>query len=71
VGLEDNLRDGRDRRRFATNAGLVRRVVRLAELFGRRLATRAEVRALMGLRTPPGRRAAAPPFAVPAEARRA
>jgi uncharacterized protein (DUF849 family) len=71
VGLEDNLRDGRDRRRFATNAGLVRRVVRLAELFGRRLATRAEVRAMMRLGAPPGRPVAAPAFAVPAQARRA
>jgi uncharacterized protein (DUF849 family) len=53
VGLEDNLRDGPGRRRFATNAGLVRRVLRLAALYGRRIATRAETRAMMGLGAPP------------------
>ena len=53
VGLEDNLRDGLDRRRLATNAGLVARVVRLAGIFGRRLATKAETRSMLGLGPPP------------------
>jgi 3-keto-5-aminohexanoate cleavage enzyme len=50
VGLEDNLYYD-ERKAPATNPGLVERVVRLAGELGRRPATIAETRALLGLGT--------------------
>jgi uncharacterized protein (DUF849 family) len=49
VGLEDNIFHGFDRTELATNPGLVERVADLSETFGRRLATPARARALLGL----------------------
>jgi 3-keto-5-aminohexanoate cleavage enzyme len=49
VGLEDNIYHGFDRTELATNLGLVDRVARLAEAFGRPLATPARARELLGL----------------------
>jgi uncharacterized protein (DUF849 family) len=58
VGLEDNLYYGFDRTELATNLGLVDRIARLAETFGRPLAAPARARELLGL----GRSSARPPF---------
>ena len=55
VGLEDNLWFDRGRTRHATNAALVERVARAAELAERPLASPADARALLGL--PAGARA--------------
>lgn len=49
VGIEDNLWWDRGRTRLATNAELVERVRRAAELAERPLATPAQTRALLGL----------------------
>jgi uncharacterized protein (DUF849 family) len=56
VGLEDNLFLDTSREQPATNGGLVDRVAALARAAGRRVATPAEARALIGLpaRTPVG-----------------
>ena len=52
VGLEDSVYYSRGRK-AESNAELVERVVRLAEQLGRRVATPAEARVLMGLRAEP------------------
>ena len=49
VGLEDNIYHGFNRSELATNSGLVARVKLLAETFGRRLASPARARELLGL----------------------
>lgn len=49
TGLEDNPALDADRRRPATNAGLVTRLTELARIADRRVATPAEVRARLGL----------------------
>jgi uncharacterized protein (DUF849 family) len=49
VGLEDNIFHGFDRSELATNQGLVERVADLSETFGRRLASPAVARSLLGL----------------------
>jgi 3-keto-5-aminohexanoate cleavage enzyme len=49
VGLEDNIFLDAERTRLATNAELVARVVRIAEAMGRRPASPASVRELLGL----------------------
>jgi 3-keto-5-aminohexanoate cleavage enzyme len=49
VGLEDNIFHGFDRSELASNLGLVERVADLSETFGRRLATPARARTLLGL----------------------
>ncbi|MGH7499090.1 MAG: 3-keto-5-aminohexanoate cleavage protein [Gemmatimonadales bacterium] len=49
VGLEDNIFHGFDRGELATNQGLVERVADLSETFGRKLATPARARALLGV----------------------
>lgn len=49
VGLEDNIFYDSGKKKLATNAELVQRVVRLAEECGRRLATAAEARQMTGL----------------------
>jgi uncharacterized protein (DUF849 family) len=52
VGIEDNVWWDRARTRLATNAELVERVRRAAELAERPLATPAQTRALLGLPAP-------------------
>ena len=52
VGLEDNIWWDRDRTALATNAQLVERVRRMADVAERPIATRAETRALLGLARP-------------------
>ena len=55
VGLEDNIWWDAGRTRLASNAMLVERVARLAEIAGRPLATPAQTRARLGLvRAPAG-----------------
>lgn len=49
VGLEDNIYNGFDRRELATNEGLIERVRRITESFGRPLASSSRARALLGL----------------------
>jgi 3-keto-5-aminohexanoate cleavage enzyme len=49
VGLEDNLWFDADRREPATNARLVERLVKLATLVGREIATPDEARAMIGI----------------------
>ena len=49
TGLEDNPAMDADRRRPATNAGLVTRLAELARIADRRVATPAEVREVLGL----------------------
>jgi uncharacterized protein (DUF849 family) len=49
IGLEDNVWHDRARTRLATNAELVERVARAAELAERPVSTPAETRALLGL----------------------
>lgn len=49
VGLEDNIYHDFNRAQLATNLGLVDRIALLAETFGRRMATPARARALLGL----------------------
>jgi len=49
VGIEDSIHFDYDRKRLATNEDLVRRVVRIAEEVGRRVATPAEARELAGI----------------------
>jgi uncharacterized protein (DUF849 family) len=53
VGIEDNVWWDRARTRLASNAELVERVRRAAELAERPLATPAETRALLGLPAAP------------------
>ncbi len=52
VGLEDALYYDWETRRHATNAGLIDRVVRLAQTYGRDIATPQEARAMIGLPEP-------------------
>ena len=52
VGLEDNIYLGFDRSVLATNLELVDRVGRIAETFGRPLASATRVRTLLGLDRP-------------------
>jgi uncharacterized protein (DUF849 family) len=49
VGLEDNVWYDAEQTRLATNADLVERIVTIAREAGRRPATPAEVRSLLGL----------------------
>ena len=56
TGLEDNPTYDAERRRPATNEGLVARVAGLAEIAGRALATPAEVRERLGLPMPAAER---------------
>jgi len=49
TGLEDNPSMDADRRRPATNARLVTRVIELARIADRRVATPVEVRERLGL----------------------
>jgi uncharacterized protein (DUF849 family) len=49
VGLEDNIYHGFDRSALATNQGLLERVARLSEAFGRPLADPVEARVILGL----------------------
>jgi uncharacterized protein (DUF849 family) len=49
IGLEDNIWFDRARERLATNEDLVRRVVRMAEISERPIATPGETRAILGL----------------------
>lgn len=49
VGLEDNIYHGFERGALATNQGLLERVARLSEAFGRPLADPVEARAILGL----------------------
>jgi 3-keto-5-aminohexanoate cleavage enzyme len=51
VGLEDNIWWDHERTRLATNVELIERVVRLAEVAERPLATPADVRRMLGLKT--------------------
>jgi len=59
VGLEDNIYHGFDRAELATNHGLLDRVARLSETFGRPLATPVRARELLGLGRSAGRMHAA------------
>lgn len=52
VGLEDAIYEDWETRRPATNAGLIDRVVRLANAAGRRIATSAEAREMIGIHSP-------------------
>jgi uncharacterized protein (DUF849 family) len=52
VGIEDNIWLDAQKREPATNEALVDRVVRLAGILGRPIASFSEVRALLGLRAP-------------------
>jgi uncharacterized protein (DUF849 family) len=52
VGLEDNIWWDRDRTTLATNAQLVERVRRMADIAERPIATRTETRAALGLAQP-------------------
>jgi len=49
TGVEDNIYEDFDRTTLASNEALVTRLVRLSEAFGRRMATHAEARAMLGL----------------------
>lgn len=49
TGLEDNIYADRGRKIMATNVGLVQRVVQMAELFERPIASSAQMRRMMGL----------------------
>ena len=49
IGIEDNIHLDRERTRLATNSQLVERVVRMAELAERPLATPRQVRDRLGL----------------------
>jgi 3-keto-5-aminohexanoate cleavage enzyme len=49
VGIEDNIYHDFGRQALATNEGLVERLVRLSETFGRLLASPARARELLGL----------------------
>jgi uncharacterized protein (DUF849 family) len=49
VGLEDNIYFGFDHQELATNASLIERVALLADTFGRKLATPARAREMLGL----------------------
>ena len=53
TGLEDNIfYDNPFRSQLATNIQLIERIVKMAESFGREIATPREVRKMLGLRTP-------------------
>ena len=65
VGLEDNIYDGLERGKLATNDGLVERVARLSETFGRPLATSLQARMLLGLGASAARTEPAPEEAIP------
>lgn len=49
VGLEDNLFYDNERKKLATNAGLVERLVRIAGELGREVASPTEARGMLGL----------------------
>ena len=49
VGLEDNIHYDQDRKILATNEQLVERVIRVAEIIGKRPNTQQEVRSLLEL----------------------
>jgi 3-oxoadipate:acetyl-CoA acetyltransferase len=68
VGLEDNIYLGFDRSVLATNLELVERVARIAETFGRPLASAARVRTLLGLDRPVPVDAAKPGITEPEKA---
>jgi 3-keto-5-aminohexanoate cleavage enzyme len=53
VGLEDNIHLAFDRSELATNGGLMDRLALLAETFGRRLASPARARTMLGLDNAP------------------
>lgn len=53
VGIEDNIYHDFDRRQLATNEGLVERLARLSETFGRPFASSARARAMLGLGAAP------------------
>lgn len=59
TGLEDNTWHDRERTELATNPGLVERIVRMAELLDRPIATPAWTRARLGLGPARGERPAA------------
>ncbi len=52
VGLEDSIWFDAERRHLATNESVVRRAMEMARLFGRRVATRGEVRSALALDGP-------------------
>jgi len=58
VGLEDNLYFDHDTKELATNVSLIERLVRLAGDVGRKVASAAEARAMIGLPPAPSARAA-------------
>ncbi|MBX9695937.1 MAG: 3-keto-5-aminohexanoate cleavage protein [Cyanobacteria bacterium] len=64
VGLEDNLHYDIEKTQLATNAGLIERVVKLANAYGREVATPDEARAIIGM--PAREQNFAPPTQVPA-----
>jgi len=49
IGLEDNIYFDADRTKLATNADLIRRILRIAEAMGRKPYTHAETRKYLGL----------------------
>jgi 3-keto-5-aminohexanoate cleavage enzyme len=51
VGLEDNLYHDYEKTVLATNEGLVKRVVRIADELGRPIAKPKEAREILGVRT--------------------
>jgi 3-keto-5-aminohexanoate cleavage enzyme len=55
VGLEDNIYHDFNRAQLATNLGLVERLALLVEAYGRRMATPAKARGLLGLGASPAR----------------
>jgi 3-keto-5-aminohexanoate cleavage enzyme len=55
VGLEDNIYHDFNRAHLATNIGLVERLVVLVEAYGRRMASPAKARSLLGLGASPAR----------------
>ncbi len=51
IGLEDNIWYDDERTHLATNAGLIERLVRISEASGREVASPAEARSMIGLRS--------------------
>jgi len=49
VGIEDNIYYKHPTKELATNENLVKRIVRVAKLLGRDLATPSEAREILGL----------------------
>jgi 3-keto-5-aminohexanoate cleavage enzyme len=52
VGLEDNLYYDADKKKLATNAGLIDRIVEVAQAIGRPVASPAEAREIIGMTSP-------------------